>query len=108
MGARRRQSSFGHRVAAAPAFAGLDRTKFQNRVGVTSMMSRHALDALGQQISGGGLADVTQADHADHPLAPVDLPEVRSRWSAQRRAQGGVAETWAPRAKFIALITRRS
>src|SRR5437879_11020597 len=35
-------------------------------------MGRNALDALGQQITGRRMADVTQTDDADHPLALVD------------------------------------
>src|ERR1700704_3683119 len=37
-----------------------------------SVMGRNALDALGQQITGRRMADVTQTDDADHPLALVD------------------------------------
>src|ERR1700730_11512903 len=42
------------------------------RAGRVSVMGRNALDALGQQITGRKVADVTQADNADHPLALVD------------------------------------
>src|SRR5580700_538589 len=35
-------------------------------------MGRNAPDALGQQITGRRMADVTQTDDADHPLALVD------------------------------------
>src|SRR6476619_5979372 len=34
-------------------------------------MGRNALDALGQQITGCSMSDVTQTDDADHPLALV-------------------------------------
>src|SRR6476660_2827649 len=39
--------------------------------GRVSVMGRNALDALGQQITGRRMADVTQTDDADHPLALV-------------------------------------
>src|SRR6266568_3996603 len=39
--------------------------------GCASVMGRNALDALGQQITGRRMADVTQTDDADHPLALV-------------------------------------
>ncbi len=36
------------------------------------VMGRDALDAFGQQATGGRMADVAQAEDADHPLALVD------------------------------------
>ncbi len=44
----------------------------ENSAGGVSVMGRNAFDALGQQITGRGMADVAQTDHADHPLALVD------------------------------------
>src|SRR6202162_5800510 len=46
--------------------------QYQRRAGRVSVMGRNALDALGQQITGRRMADVTQTDDADHPLALVD------------------------------------
>ncbi len=36
------------------------------------VMSRHALHALGQEISTGKVAHIPQTDHADHPFVLVD------------------------------------
>src|SRR6266576_6922597 len=36
-----------------------------------SVMGRNTLDAIGQQITGRRMADITQTDDADHPLALV-------------------------------------
>jgi hypothetical protein len=44
----------------------------ERSAGRVSVMGRNALDALGQQITGRRMADVTQTDDADHPLALVD------------------------------------
>lgn len=44
----------------------------ERRAGLVSVMGRNALDALGQQLTGRRMADVTQTDDADHPLALVD------------------------------------
>src|ERR1700730_4480704 len=44
----------------------------ENRAGRVSVMGRNAFEAPGQQITGRGMADVTQTDHADHPIALVD------------------------------------
>ena len=44
----------------------------ERSAGRVSVMGRNALDALGQQITGCRMADVTQTDDADHPLALVD------------------------------------
>src|ERR1700687_3352022 len=43
----------------------------ERSAGRVSVMGRNALDALGQQITGRRMADVTQTDDADHPLALV-------------------------------------
>ncbi len=47
----------------------------ERSAGRVSVMGRNALDALGQQITGRGMADVTQTDDADHPLALVHHPQ---------------------------------
>src|ERR1700732_1357117 len=44
----------------------------ERSAGRVSVMGRNALDALGQQITGRRMADVTQTDDADHPLALVN------------------------------------
>src|SRR5712671_7103201 len=49
-----------------------DRAAIARSAGRVSVMGRNALDALGQQITGRRMADVTQTDDADHPLALVD------------------------------------
>src|SRR5712671_7075604 len=49
-----------------------DRAAIARSAGRVSVMGRKALDALGQQITGRRMADVTQTDDADHPLALVD------------------------------------
>ena len=46
---------------------------FADRASFASVvMGRYALHASRNEISGGKMADVTQADHADHPPALVD------------------------------------
>src|SRR5713226_7667899 len=49
-----------------------DRAAIARSAGRVSVMGRNALDALGQQITGRRMADITQTDDANHPLALVD------------------------------------
>ena len=70
---------------------------FTDRASFASVvMVRYALHASRNEISGGKMADVTQADHADHPPAlvdnrqPADLQRlhVMHRLSLNRRLPG--------------------
>src|SRR6202047_413950 len=62
---------YGYRSASSQRLTVRLGSYRERSAGGVSVMGRNALDALGQQITGPGMANVTQTDDADHPLALV-------------------------------------